>query len=78
MSTDYYVMCETCRKYEFLGTRFAGSVTFGESSKDEAGRERAMEFIVDHDNHELRIRSEHAIDASWKLNPDDDEFPGGD
>jgi hypothetical protein len=62
MSTCYRVFCRVCRAEVHLGTRFAGSVTFGEAAADDAGREAAMEFIVDHDHGDradLRVVSEH-------------------
>lgn len=65
MSTCYQAKCLVCNNSIHLGTRFAGSLTFGHSAKDDEGREAAMDFIVQHDHgHKtnLRILSEYHPD----------------
>lgn len=48
MSTDFNAVCHYCKKYQHIGQRFTGSICFGFGSKDEEGRIKAAEFLLEH------------------------------
>jgi hypothetical protein len=48
MSTDFTLLCDVCRRYRHLGQHMGGDYTFGNGSKDEAGRRAAMRFVCAH------------------------------
>jgi hypothetical protein len=55
MSTDWDVVCYTCKLYTHLGQRFTTGPTFGFGTNDPQGRLIAAEFIAEHVGHDLRI-----------------------
>jgi hypothetical protein len=51
MSTDWTVVCGSCKQGIHLGQRFSSGSTFGYGSNDEEGRFAAAEFIEEHVYH---------------------------
>ena len=68
MSTDYDVVCVTCRKSTHLGVRFSSNFAFGHGSFDLEEQRRAGAWIVDHLNegHELKIEVSDAVPDDYE------------
>lgn len=71
MSTDWSVVCRSCKSGIHLGQRFTFGPVFGFHRDDSEGRERSGNFISEHIGHEppLQILLTDAI-------PDDVEMDG--
>jgi hypothetical protein len=51
VSTDFQVVCDTCKLIAHLGQRMGGRTSFGYGSNDAIGRKIAAEFITTHHEH---------------------------
>jgi hypothetical protein len=63
MSTDYSVVCDTCKEYRHLGQRMASTYSFGYGSKDRETPTEIMEWIAGHadQGHKLTILWSDAV-----------------
>lgn len=55
MSTDFELVCNTCKWRTHLGQRMASVFSFGYGSNDVKGAAEVAETIVGHLGHDLRI-----------------------
>ncbi len=55
MSTDFDIVCMTCKQRSHLGQIMAARCSFGYGSKDVEGREEVAEKVYSHLGHDLRI-----------------------
>jgi hypothetical protein len=65
MSTDFYVVCDVCRRYHHLGQHMGGDYTFGRGSKDEGGRRAAMRFVCAHLAYDLDAAACDPAAPAW-------------
>jgi hypothetical protein len=63
MSTDFNVVCDTCKLIHHLGQRSGAGSSFGYGSRDAAGRKIAANFVIAHLEHGEDLRIEIADTA---------------